>query len=181
MPRKGMLFVQGEDRPGIIKTITGILFECKANLEDVSMTLLENQFAMMVSFNADENVWKQIDSKILVLRKKPWRMHTHLISISAQSSKKKRPAQSILISAIGKDRTGIVHRLSSDLAKLKANITNLDCRLLQRSKSASLYSMVLEVDLPTLNSVKKIARLISVWQKDLGVEIKTHTSEAAVF
>lgn len=181
MPRKGMLFVQGEDRPGIIKTITGVLFDCKANLEDVSMTLLENQFAMMVSFNADEKAWKKIDSHILVLRKKPWGMHTHLISISSQRSKNKRPAQSILISAIGKDRTGIVHRLSSDLSKLKANITNLDCRLLQRSKSASLYSMVLEVDLPSKNSANKIARLIAVWQNDLGIEIKTHTSEAAVF
>lgn len=181
MSRKGMLFVQGEDRPGIIKTITGILFDCKANLEDVSMTLLENQFAMMVSFNADEKAWKNIDSQILVLRKKPWGMHTHLISISSQRLKSKRPAQSILISAIGKDRTGIVHRLSSDLSKLKANITNLDCRLLQRSKSSSLYSMVLEVDLPASVSMKKISRLISVWQTDLGIEIKTHTSEAAVF
>jgi len=181
MAFKGMLFVQGEDRPGIIKTITGVLFDCKANLEDVSMTLLENQFAMMVSFNADDKAWKKIDSKILVLRKEPWKMHTHLISISSHRSKGKQPAQSILISAIGKDRTGIVHRLSSDLSKLKANITNLDCRLLQRSKGASLYSMVLEVDLPTLNSLKKIKGLISVWQKELGVEIKTHTSEAAVF
>ncbi len=50
MSKHGMLFVLGEDRPGIVKAVTGILYQAGANLEDVSMTLLDGQFAMMLSF-----------------------------------------------------------------------------------------------------------------------------------
>jgi len=181
MLRKGMLFVQGADKPGIIKTITGVLYQCGANLEDISMTLLEDQFAMMVSFNGSDKSWAAIAAKILILHKKPWNMHTDLITLRPQKNIISRSSKSVLISVIGKDRTGIVYRLSSDLAKLRANITNLDCRLLGKSKSNHFYSMVLEVALPNVGADKKIKKLTRVWQKALKVEVKTYPSESAIF
>lgn len=179
--QKGMIFVQGQDKPGIIKTVTGILYQCGANLEDVSMTLLEDQFAMMVSFNGSNKSWKTITENILILHKKPWSMHTDLISLKPQKNKINNSSKSILISVIGKDRTGIVYRLSSDLAKIQANVINLDCRLLGKSKSKHFYSMVLEVVLPNAGTDKKIKNLTRVWQKVLKVEVKTHPSESAIF
>ena len=44
----GMLTVIGKDRPGIIAQVSGILYRGGCNLEDMSMTRLEQQLAMMI-------------------------------------------------------------------------------------------------------------------------------------
>lgn len=181
MKKHGMLFVQGKDRPGIIEKISGILFSAGANLEDVSMTLLEGQFAMMLSFEIENLKWGRLKNKTSVLKSKPWFLNVDLILIARSIQKKKKSEKSILISAIGKDRTGIVHRLSSGLAKMKANITNLDCRLLQRTKKNHLYSLALEVDLAKNSDLKKIKNVVRSWESELGVEVKIHSSESAIF
>ena len=46
--KASMLTVIGQDRPGIISQVTGCLFQTGCNLEDVSMTILEGQFAMIL-------------------------------------------------------------------------------------------------------------------------------------
>lgn len=181
MAKHGMLFVQGKDRSGIIEKTTGLLFCAGANLEDVSMTLLEDQFAMMLSFKIETNKWKNLFEQTLFLKNKPWELNVDLVPIKRESLEKKSLKKSILITAIGKDRTGIVYHLSSGLAKIRANITNLDCRLLQRSKKNNLYSLLLEVDLFSVSDEKKIKKLIRMWQVKLGIEIKVHSSEAAIF
>ena len=44
-----LITVSGKDKPGIIAKVTGLLYARGCNLEDVSMTLLEGQFAMMMT------------------------------------------------------------------------------------------------------------------------------------
>lgn len=182
MPNQyGMLFILGKDRPGIVENVTGILFEMGANLEDLSMTLLEGQFAMMLSFEIQSKRWKKLEEKTFQLQSKPWSLHVHMVSLTRPQSQLKHSQKSILITAIGKDRTGIVHILSSDLAKISANITNLDCRLLKQSKKNNLYSLALEVDLKKDSDLKEIQKLIQSWEKKLKIEVKLHSSESAVF
>ena len=43
-----ILTVLGKDRPGIIAGVTEALFRAGCNLEDISMTVLEGEFAMMM-------------------------------------------------------------------------------------------------------------------------------------
>ena len=38
----------GQDRPGIVADVSGLIFECGGNLEDSSMTILGNQFALLI-------------------------------------------------------------------------------------------------------------------------------------
>lgn len=181
MANHGMLFVQGKDRPGIIKAVTGILFSSGANLEDISMTLLDGQFAMMLSFAAGPAKWKKLADKTHALKIKPWNLNVDLISIAGDAGQKNNSVRSVLITAIGKDRTGIVYQLSSGLAKISANITNLDCRLLRQAKNNNLYSLALAVDFKKSSDLKKIQSLIRGWESKLGIEVKLHSSESAVF
>ena len=181
MSKQGMLFVQGKDRPGIIQTVTGILFAAGANLEDISMSLLEGQFAMMLSFEIQSARWNKLEEKTGALKRKPWGLNVDLISIARKNNLKQNAAKSVLITAIGKDRTGIVYQLSSGLAKMRANITNLDCRLLRQAKNNNLYSLALAVDLAKNSDFKNVQSLIKSWESKLGIEVKLHSSESAVF
>ena len=181
MSKYGMLFVQGKDRPGIIQIITKSLFDAGANLEDISMTLLEGQFAMMLSFKIDPVLWGKLYQKTLAARKTPWNLNVDLISISRKTTQKKLPSESVRVTAIGQDRAGIVHQLSSGLAKIHANITSLDSRLLHRSKGKNLYSLSLEAKLSKAKDILKIKRLIKTWQFKLGIEVKIYFAESAIF
>ncbi len=177
-----MLFVQGEDKPGIVEAVTGLLYEAGANLEDISMTLIEGQFAMMLSFQASKAKADLLQGKIKKFSIKPWNLFYNLVLIQQRKLPLKKDAKKrVIVTAIGKDRTGIVYRLSAGLAKMFANIINLDCRLLSRKDGKNLYSVAMEVELKKANDFKKIEKLIQFWEKDLGIEAHVHSSESAVF
>lgn len=181
MLKLGMLFVQGKDRPGIISAVTGALFEAGANLEDVSMTLLEGQFAMMLSFDLKNFNLTKLARTMKVFEKKPWNLNVSLIVVPRIHPKNKSAARSSLITAIGKDRAGLVYHVSSGLAKMKANITSLDSRLLHRRNGQDLYSLALAVDFKKPGDIKLIEKLIARWKSKLGIEVKVHSAEAAIF
>lgn len=180
MTKRAMLFVQGKDRPGIISEVTAILFKAGANLEDISMTLLEGQFAMMLSFKTKHT--KKISENISKLRKQPWNLYVDFVAFTAKDpTKKNKNARAVLVTAIGRDRTGIVHSISSGLAKIKANITNLDCRLLKGDQKKPLYSLALEAELFGPQDLAKLNALKAKWQKKFGIEVQFHPSESSVF
>jgi|GEM_PF-3661718 len=182
MASYGMLFVQGKDCPGIVEVVTEIFYNSGINLEDVSMSLLEGRFAMMLSFKKESTQKSAVlKNKIAALKKKPWNLFVEVIDISRKSSRSVINKKSVIVSAIAKDRTGIVYGISSALAKMKANITNLDCRLLQQKNSSNLYSLAMGVDLKKTTDFKKLKKLIPIWGKKFGIEVQIHFSEAAIF
>jgi glycine cleavage system transcriptional repressor len=52
---KAILSVLGNDQPGIVATVTGVLFSQNCNVENVSQTILQTEFAgiFIVSFSDD--------------------------------------------------------------------------------------------------------------------------------
>jgi len=40
----------GKDRPGIVADVSEVIYECGGNIEDSSMTLLRNHFALLLLF-----------------------------------------------------------------------------------------------------------------------------------
>ena len=43
--KRFIISVLGKDRPGIIAAVTKVLFDLELNIEDVSQTILQNQFS----------------------------------------------------------------------------------------------------------------------------------------
>jgi len=174
-----ILTVWGNDRPGIIANVTELLFKTGCNLEDLSMTILEGEFAMMLIMAYPVIARKKIDRQIAVLEK------TSGLSISFKPLVRKilkrgesygLGTQSYLISVIGKDRTGIVYKVSSALAQLGLNITDLNCRILGKSKSI-LYLMMLEVDIPKRQSKQMIQTKLQKLARQLKMEIQIRPTE----
>jgi glycine cleavage system regulatory protein len=56
--------------------------------------------------------------------------------------------RSAIITASGADQTGILYRLSSVLAKLKVNISDLTSRQIPSPQKQTLYVVMIEVTLP---------------------------------
>ena len=170
-----LLTISGKDKPGIIAKVTGILFARGCNLEDVSMTLLEGQFAMMmtVCVPSQKALERAVDA-LEVLGASPWSMDLHVTFLKGKATRGKRQAAGSfphVITAFGRDRTGIVYEVSRALAGLHVNITDLDSRILGAGPRTT-YAMILEVDVPQKADLSKLKALLVRVSRTLKIEIQ---------
>jgi glycine cleavage system transcriptional repressor len=170
--KQAILTVIGKDRRGIIAKVTGILYACGCNLEDVSMTLLEGEFAMMmvVSYESAKRGKMESDLKRLYGIWKltfTWKDITQKLR---RGEKHLPGTSSYLVTAMGRDRTGIVYDTSHLMARFGLNITDLNSRILGNERH-SIYMMMLEADVPKKVSIRKLERSLAALGKKLKIEV----------
>lgn len=178
--KKILITVSGKDKPGIIAKVSGLLCARGCNLEDISMTLLEGQFAMMMtaSLPAAAALGRVLQG-LELLKEAPWSLACHVTELVGTVSRGKRHSKGSLpymVTAFGKDRTGIVYEVSRALAGLRVNITDLDSRILGQGAKTT-YAMLLEVDVPGHGTLAKLKTLLAKVSKKLKIEIQTKPLE----
>ncbi|MGZ3592030.1 MAG: ACT domain-containing protein, partial [Thermodesulfobacteriota bacterium] len=48
-----ILSAVGKDRPGIVSDVSEVIYDCGGNIEDSSMSLLRNHFALLLLFSTE--------------------------------------------------------------------------------------------------------------------------------
>jgi glycine cleavage system transcriptional repressor len=162
--------VIGKDRPGIVASVTKVLFEAGCNLEDATSTILRGHFAMMLVVNVpgesdqedlEQNLNEAADRDLVVTVRPVEDVHgtiqvpTHMVSV------------------YGADRPGIVYRIAEILASSGANITDLTSRVIG-SENEPVYAVMLEV---ATEDVRAIENGLMSLREELGVEISVHPIE----
>ena len=89
-------------------------------------------------------------------------------------------ADSYLVTAIGRDRTGIVANISRLLAVHRLNITDLNSEIL-RQGPGRVFAMALEVDIPKKFPLAKLEKALSLLGKRLRVETSLKPVERVEF
>ncbi|MGO9380254.1 MAG: glycine cleavage system protein R [Dissulfurispiraceae bacterium] len=145
--KKIVVFVLGPDRPGIIATISKILFEQGCNLEDVSQTILQREFmgifiVSMESKGSEAEVLSALQAQL-----KPSGLFVHLRPMEGSTIVQQPPGESFIITTVGPDRPGLVAGITDVLAHYKVNITNLKA-VAKEDQHGQNYVMIYEVDIP---------------------------------
>src|SRR6266568_170671 len=117
----------GQDRPGIVAGFTEVLLELGCNLSDCSMSLLRDEFAMILLVEAPDDVGtRRLDAAL----KEPAARFDLLVTTRQVHEVGDHPeATPFVVSVYGKDRPGIVHAVSKVLAADGVNITDLRSHL----------------------------------------------------
>jgi glycine cleavage system transcriptional repressor len=168
---QAMLTVFGKDRPGIIAEVSGILFRHGCNLEDISMTILEGEFAMMLILSFRKEKGGPIRQALERIRKE-WQLTFFWKDLEERlrrGEKHPRGSGTYLVRVIGRDRTGIVYQTSRLLARYGLNITDLNSKILGRAKQ-TVYTMLLEVDIPKKFPIGRLKRRLQALGKKLKLE-----------
>ncbi|MBI3313849.1 MAG: hypothetical protein HYZ83_06410 [Candidatus Omnitrophica bacterium] len=171
--RHAMLTVFGNDQPGIIASVTEILYQHGCNLEDVSMTVLESELAMMLVVGFKASQGQKIQNALhQKLEKKGkltcfWRELSHDLR---RGEKHLKNSETFLLTCAGKDRTGIVYHVSRLMAKYKLNINDLNCKILGYGPKA-IYTMLLEVDIPRLFPLQKLQNQLDKLSQKLHITL----------
>ena len=168
----------GVDRPGIVAAVTGVLKEQGGNLEDTSMTILRGHFAMMLVVEVPSG--SSPEGLQQALAEVAQRLHLVVTVRSIDEAVAIASAgQRWALAVYGADRPGIVHAITSWLAEMGANITDLATRIIGEPDHP-VYAMHLDVWLPPASDSTAVAAQLAELAGGLGVEATMHPADADI-
>jgi len=162
----------GEDRPGIVAKVTEILFKNGFNIEDSSMTRLNNEFTIMLIVKGDKTL-EHLKQEFSQLEKEGLTIIIKEVSEDViNKPRKKLPIFNIAV--YGSDKPGIVYKVSKLLADKEINISDL-----RTEKVNSLYIMFIESEFPEEVDILEFNREIEKLKQELDVDIEIENVETA--
>jgi glycine cleavage system transcriptional repressor len=145
---KVVICILGTDRPGIVATVSRILFESRCNIEDVSQTILQTEFTGI--FIASIPTQLKPENLLAGLQRglKPFGVHV-LVKPLETTGRAAVPAagEPFVVTTVGPDRLGLVAGITEVIARFGGNITNLRAAF-RGGDDPKRNTMIYEVDMP---------------------------------
>lgn len=157
----------GKDQPGIVAAFTKVLYDTRCNVEDTSMTLLEDHFTMLFIIHAPVDLTEQALEAQLKSVLQDYQLQLAIHAIETTRETLETTGRPWMISVSGPDQTGIMYHVTQYLASQQINIRHLSSKRLTRPGGETLFLMALEVDVPeTLTDDTLLADLSGVAQRE---------------
>lgn len=139
-----VLTILGEDRQGLVNTLSQILQEHQANWSESRMVHLAGKFAGVLLVSLPEQQLASLQSSLEALKAKGLQVVVEQSELPEASAD-----QTLKVELLGQDRPGIIHDISLQLAKLNVNIEELESeqRIASMSSEVLFYAQ-LELALP---------------------------------
>lgn len=146
--KKMIISVLGEDRPGIIAAVTRILFEQDCNIENVSQTILQNEFSGIFIVGVPKRLSESDLHRHLNNGLSPMGLHVYEKPLSeAGDSRAAVESEPFVVTTMGPDRKGLVAAITAVLAVHRVNVTNLQA-VFKGGDDPNANIMIYEVDIP---------------------------------
>lgn len=146
--KKHIIFAVGKDQPGIVAPFTQLLYENRCNLEDSSMTLLEDYFTMLFIVHSPEDLTTAALQERLQTVSQDFQLQLAIFSIETEEENPSPKGRPWMLSVTGPDQIGIMYHVTRYLASQKVNIRQLSSKRLSRLSGEPLFLMALEVEVP---------------------------------
>ncbi len=163
--------VIGKDRPGIVASVSKVLYELGCNIEDSSCTILAGQFAMiLIVFHEKFNTTEEFEKAFAQLKLEGLTISVTTVRDEDVCHERGYKGHPYILSVYGADRPGIVYRVSTELAARRVNITDLHTHLVGE-KERPIYVMIMEIDIPEEVDMDELQGVLEEVKKDLNVNI----------
>ena len=169
--KKIILTVLGQDHPGIVSEVTGVLFKAGCNIEDSSMTILEGEFVMLLVVSLPAKMTPKALQTLFGAVGKKMKLTVNMKDFSGPSKKREGlDEKNYIISVIGADKPGIVHRVTKHLADHNINITDVQTKQIGEGKK-QVYAMILEIHLPSWVNPNDLDSELTALGESLSVDL----------
>lgn len=168
MNKQMIISVMAKDRPGIIAEITGAIYALKGDLADLNQSILCGYLTMILIASFEEEVTRedvlaeishiQSGERFDVLIKE--------MDIPIEIAHTPPPTDTYILTAQGKNRSGLVHSISQFCYSHGINILDLATTL-----SDDQYTMVLQLDMRKISSIEAVAADLEVFSRDSGLRL----------
>jgi glycine cleavage system transcriptional repressor len=168
---KFIISVLGKDQPGIIAAVTQVLFEQNFNIEDVSQTILQNQFSGIFITGGPATVSHQEMLQALQKQTTGFDLHFHVRDLGSNAITWTTCAcDAFVITTRGPDQKGLVARVTALLAAHKVNVTQLQA-VFRGGNEPGKNIMIYEVDIPTDIDLARLRQALKDKSQELNLEI----------
>lgn len=168
--KKIVVFVLGPDRSGIIAAVSRTLFEQGCNLEDVSQTILQNEFVGIFIASMADDASEDAVLSALIERTDPLDLFVHLRPLAQPPAAAVQTSEPFVITTVGPDRPGLMAGITDVLARYEANITSL--RAVSRLEDDHHdYVMIYEADIPSAVNISVFRDALRRRAQELGLDI----------
>lgn len=158
-----MVAAIGDDRPGVVAAVSGVLVEQGCNLSDAQMAVLQGHASMMLVVDCPPSLEPEALQASLA---EGLRDLGHDIWVRPLSAGPEPTGSDDLwvVSVHGADRPGVVFEVSRLLADAGINVVDLKCRLAGRDAS-----LTMQVDVPKTAEGDDVARQLDRLGEQLGL------------
>lgn len=148
-----IISVLSKDRPGIIAEVTGAIFALNGDLADLNQSILCGYLTMILIANFDDNVTcADVRSNLSELQKKSkFDIVVRPMDSPMEDCDGGLPQKTYIVTAQGKNKSGLVYDISSFCFERNINILDLATTL-----KDDQYTMVLQLDLSKVDSIKQV-------------------------
>lgn len=163
----------GKDRPGIVADVSQILYENGCNLEDSTMTLLADEFTLILLFTTGSQ--GDIEDHLLKECRRLERekgVSAFLRPVGGPHAVAKTAFTERTLHVEGLDKAGIVYKVSRFLADSNLNIVDLVSHIQASPNSGTLfYLMDIHIQIPEGTDMDKVSDGLALVGEELNVDI----------
>ena len=168
---KMIISVLGQDRPGIIAVVTRVLFEQDFNIEDVSQTILQNEFSGIFIASGPENTSSSELRSALEQAASDFNLHFYVRELAPDTlSWTDCDCEPFIITTRGPDRKGLVSQITAILGAHNVNVTQLQA-VFRGGSEPGKNIMIYEVDIPADTDQQKLRQSLQAKAGDLELQI----------
>jgi len=168
---KAIITVLGQDRPGIVAAVSKILFEYDCNIENVSQTILQAEFAAIFIVSMPEGLLLSALNDALQSELTPMDQHVQLKPLRHQQTTfTALENEPFVITTKGPDRKGLVAGITEIIARHGVNITNLQA-VFKGGDEPGDNIMIYEVDVPVNIDQQALDRELRKRAQELSLDI----------
>ncbi len=168
MKNQFVISVMSKDRPGIIADITGVILVLGGDLADLTQSVLGGYFSMiLVAEFASTVTAEEIDKGFATIESET-KIETsvELMDIPLAIEKKKLPEKTYIVMAQAINRKGLVKTMGDFFYHRAINVLDLET-----TRERDKYTMIFEVDLSHIDSIKKLRSDLQKLQEKEQLEI----------
>jgi len=161
--------IVGPDRPGLVSKISDAATEFGANWADSLMANLAGQFAGILHLQVPS---RNADMLVAALEELD-AVNLHVsVARGVPPTVSQKPSRRIKLDLVGQDRPGIIHSISSQLAKHGVSIEKLHTRITSGAMSGEqMFHMESSLLVPTILSEDELRAALEGLANELMVDI----------
>lgn len=167
---KFVLSVIGKDKPGILAKISTILFHHGCNIEDVSQTILQTEFASIFIVLNPEGHDLDTIGRALNEALGDMELSAHLRPMASSAPASAASSQPFVITTRGVDKPGTISAVTTAIASLACNVANFRAIITQEDGVDEMI-MIFEVDVPMGVEHRKLRQTMQEVCSGFGLDV----------
>jgi glycine cleavage system transcriptional repressor len=167
---KVVISVLGYDRPGIIAAVSGLLFDKHCNIEDVSQTILQTEFAGFFIASTPEGLKNEELFESLTRKLAPMGLAVLLKEMQEQGEWVPPESEPFVITTMGPDRLGLVSGITDLMVGFGINIATLKA-VFRGDDDPRRNVMIYEVDVPVTVDQNAFRTALYQRAKEFGLDV----------